>query len=564
MNQEVSSRTCRHVIHYVRRFRPDQVQALLEDLDAGHLNRDHAWASYQDANLLYQRAEKIFRRDDIMVEIGRSLNVYEHLGWAGWIFRLITKVRPAFALAVKRLNRQERTAALQILDHASHQVLIEARCREGCLRTRGACNFTKGFFYAILNHKKVHWANITETQCAVPIWEKGVIDHSLFSLHRGRILRRNLLTDVEEDMGPLAADGTFAFGGTVYGAASCIYEVVWVGYRSLWFKVLDYLFLRPQLFERIQRELLAKYEMAAKQYQQLQRTNQQLASLLKERTELNQTLEDRVAERTRELEYTVERLQALDRTKSDFLSVASHELRIPLTVIKGALSLLVSESDQLGPAVCQKYLHMAHKNCDRLSRLLNELLDLSRLESGSIRLDLKEVDLPQLVRETLDALRTAALSRELDLLAVVTEAMPGLTGDPGRLQRILENLVSNALKFTPPGGRVTVSLRPDGDFAEIIVADTGIGISASEQEAIFSKFYQVDTSLTREAGGVGLGLAIVKELVHMHDGVVWVESEMGVGSRFYVRLPLAGPSRARTASAERQYFDRPSFPGNQP
>lgn len=543
MIREISCRTSNTVIRYVKRYAPDQLGVLLEDYTEEMLTNERGWISYQTANTLYRRAEKIFNRDDIMLEIGRAASTLDSMGMAERLIRLILNVSASLNITAQYAHLLESISEVKVLERGPNRYLIEDRCYPGYVRTRGSCNYVKGLYHAILKSKNVHAGHIHEPHCAVPIWEKGVLDQHFFSLRGRNVIRKNLLTGEETDLGQLAPDNTFFYEGTLYGAPSCVYDITWDSPRNLGMWFLDYLILRPRLLAKIRSELLDKYEIIEKQNNHLRRTNQALANLLKERTEMNLNLEVKVGERTRELEYTVERLKELDQLKSNFLSVTSHELRTPLTVIKAALSLLLNEGHVMDGKRFQKYLNMAYDNCENLIRLIDDLLDFSRLESGRMNLELKGVNLPQLVSETLKDFRTSASSHQVDLSGELPVELPLVVASPVRIKQILANLISNAIKFTPAGGQVRVSLRQDGSFAELEVSDTGIGMSELQQKRVFSKFFQVDDSLTRETGGVGLGLALVKKLVEMHDGLVWVESKEGQGSHFFVRLPIRGPKR---------------------
>ncbi|MCK5218184.1 hypothetical protein KAR10_01600 [bacterium] len=299
------------------------------------------------------------------------------------------------------------------------------------------------------------------------------------------------------------------------------------------------------------------------QNQRLQHTNRKLAAELREQNKLMGEMEARIAERSQELEKALDQMKNLDALKSDFLSITSHELRTPLTIIRGALNLLQNEGDKLPPARFKKYLDMAEKNTGRLIQLINDLLDFSRVESGHLRLKISRVDMVRIIRESVEEFRELGDQRDLKIMKELAPNLPGLMGDRGRVKQVLNNLISNALKFTPVGGKITVNLRQDGIFLEIVVTDTGIGISRQDQEKIFNKFYQSNGSITRETTGVGLGLAIVKELVRLHKGRIWVESQVGQGSRFYVRLPLDGP-RDLESDADYNHNDNLEDVQNQP
>lgn len=557
MIKEISGRTSNTIVRYVQRFKPQGLPELCEDFDFDQLTDKRGWISYQTANLLYRRAEKIFNRDDIMLEIGRQSGSLHTLGVAEQVFRMATTVSKALSLSSRYANLFATVSRVSILGRRAGGMLIEDRCLPGYIRTRGSCNYVKGLFYTLLNRPHVHNSQVTETHCAVPIWEKGLLDGSYFTLEHGRIFRHSLLTAQSEDWGPLGADHTFSFGGTIYGASACVYDVRWQEQRHFWDRLFNVFFYRPQLLESIRAELMEEHKIIENQNDQLRQTNQALANLLKERTDLNTHLEDKVAERTRELGFTIERLKELDQMKSNFLSVTSHELRTPLTVIKGALSLFVAEGSQISPEKTNKYVTMATNNCDRLIKLIDELLDFSRLEAGAVNLDIKELDLLALAKDTLEEFRPLAAERALNLTSVLPPQLPHILAHPGRVKQVLSNLLSNAMKFTPAGGEVKVWLRRVDGFVEMLVADNGIGMNENQQKQAFSRFFQVDDSLTREVTGVGLGLAIVKELVEMHDGYIWVESEVGQGTRFFVRLPITGPKPGGVGLEKSSMYEAP-------
>jgi signal transduction histidine kinase len=541
--REISGRVSLSILQYVKDKAPDRLSAFFEDHDEEFLSNENEWISYQAANRLFRQAEITFARDDIMVEIGRESAWLGALGLTQRLIRLGTRVDVLINLAVQYMHLLDRVSQVRVQDRDPRRVVVEYRCLPGYVRTRGACNYHTGLFYSLLKGRSVHAGYVGETQCAVPIWEKGVLGHEHFFLRGGQLWRKDLLTGVEQEAGPLGPEGTYTHGGTVYGAPACVYHITWDEHRALWEWILDYLFFRPQLLARVRRELLGKYEIIERQNSHLRRTNQVLANLLKERTELNLNLELKVSERTRELAYTVEQLKELDQMKSNFLSVTSHELRTPLTVIKAALSLLLSEGHAMDPARYHKYLNMAYENSESLIKLIDNLLDFSRLESGRMVLELKGVNLPLLVQDTLKDFRSVAGIRHVELSGETPVEIPLVVCSPVRIKQILANLLSNALKFTPAGGWVKVLLRWDEEFVDLEVADNGIGMSEAQRKRIFSKFFQVDDSLTREVGGVGLGLALVKKLVEMHEGLVLVESKEGEGSRFIIRLPVRGPQQ---------------------
>ena len=255
--------------------------------------------------------------------------------------------------------------------------------------------------------------------------------------------------------------------------------------------------------------------------------------------ELTQHLEQRIAERTQELSIANERLQEHDRRRSLFLSVASHELRTPMTVIR---SFADNMRDGIAGPVSEQqltYLTRIGHNLSRLTRIINQLLDWSRLDSKKDVLHLTPVCVEATALLVADSLRTVAAEKTITIEIVHADGLPAVQGDPDKLEQILWNLVGNAIKFTPPGGRITVDFQttPEG-FVQTSVADTGCGIDPDHVEEIFHEFSKVP-SANPTAQGAQLGLFITKSLVTMHQGTIWVESTPGAGTRFYFTVPVA-------------------------
>jgi len=229
------------------------------------------------------------------------------------------------------------------------------------------------------------------------------------------------------------------------------------------------------------------------------------------------------------------RLKKLERNREEFVANVSHELRTPLSLIKGYTETLLDGAKD-NPEVSQKFLQTIDRNAERLKLLIEDLLTISELESGRIRLQLQPVALKPLVGKLCEDFKPRAASREVTLVNEV----PDLTAkaDSDRVQQVLSNLVDNAIKYGGAEGTVTIRGRTtEAGKIELCVADNGPGIPDDARERIFERFYRVDKARSREQGGTGLGLSIVKHIIQNHGGKVWVESELGKGSRFYFSLP---------------------------
>jgi len=233
----------------------------------------------------------------------------------------------------------------------------------------------------------------------------------------------------------------------------------------------------------------------------------------------------------------VTREREIDRMKSEFVSMVSHELRTPLTSIKGYVDLL--QADQVGTlnATQREFLNIVKANTDRLVQLINDLLDLSRIEARRIELQRQPLDLPRLVEGVVATLQPQLRAKQQELLLDLPPDLPPAWGDPDRVIQILTNLVSNAHKYTPAAGKITITARAQEAWVRVDVADTGIGLSREDQARLFSRFFRA-SSAARDVPGTGLGLAITRSLVELHGGDIWVESAPGQGSTFSFTLPV--------------------------
>ena len=238
-----------------------------------------------------------------------------------------------------------------------------------------------------------------------------------------------------------------------------------------------------------------------------------------------------------------ERLRELDRLKDEFISLVSHELRTPLTSIRGYLELLLDGGGGELSEDQARFLAVVDRNSKRLMHLVGDLLFLAQVEAGKLTLELGDVDLDDLVAECVEAAKPIADEKGIELGAVL-EPTPVMTGDRGRLGQVLDNLVSNALKFTPEGGSVCVRMATRDDEAVVEVEDTGIGISPEEQDQLFERFFRSSEATERAIPGTGLGLTIAKAIVERHGGSIEVESAPGEGTTVRVRLPVRSEKRA--------------------
>jgi two-component system phosphate regulon sensor histidine kinase PhoR len=228
------------------------------------------------------------------------------------------------------------------------------------------------------------------------------------------------------------------------------------------------------------------------------------------------------------------RVRRLETVRRDFISNVSHELRTPLASLK-ALTETLQSGALADPEVAPRFLGRISTEVDALTQMAQELLDLSRIESGQVPLKFFQLSPNQLLLAAVDRMKTQAERAHLNLHAECAENLPAILADKSRLEQVLVNLIHNAVKFTKPGGEVVLLAEAVDGGVRFAVKDTGIGIPSGDLTRIFERFYRVDKS--RAGGGTGLGLSIVKHIVEGHKGKVWAESEEGQGSTFYFVIP---------------------------
>jgi len=247
---------------------------------------------------------------------------------------------------------------------------------------------------------------------------------------------------------------------------------------------------------------------------------------------------DRLAEALEAQRDANTNLEKLDQTKSEFLSIVSHEFRTALTGIQGFSELI--RDGGLEPDEVRAYGGYIFNDADRVNRLIGDMLDLDRMESGRMTMRAGDVDINDIVMEAISRAVPSAVTVEFK--SDLDPRLPIVSGDRDRLIQVLSNLVNNAVKYSPDGGTVTLSSRVEGRFALISVTDTGLGIPQDEIGHVFERFRRVRSGAAQSIPGTGLGLTIVKQIVEMHGGKIWVESAVGHGSSFHFTVPLAPES----------------------
>ncbi len=261
---------------------------------------------------------------------------------------------------------------------------------------------------------------------------------------------------------------------------------------------------------------------------------------------------------TQELKTTNRKLQKLERLKSEFISIVSHELRTPLTAIKNAMDIILSGKAGEMTENIQKFVSMGKRNAIRLSGIINDLLDISKIEAGKMDFKFELTHIEPVIEYVKNNLTVVAKEKDLTLKYTPSEASPEIYADSNRLEQVLTNLVSNAIKFSPSAGTIEISSRVinarelqydhcfeedikklQGNYLQVCVEDQGIGIERKDLNHVFDKFAQIENSLSRQVGGSGLGLPIARQLMESHNGAIWCDSEINKGSRFYFVIPIA-------------------------
>lgn len=268
---------------------------------------------------------------------------------------------------------------------------------------------------------------------------------------------------------------------------------------------------------------------------------QRLSQDSRRRTALLQEQTDWLTRASGQLAAQNERLLELDRLKDEFVATASHELRTPLTSLSGYLEMSLDPAEGPLSPTRESHLRIVQRNADRLAALVDQLLFLARADSHPLELDRQPIDLADVLNEAAETARPAAAAKDISLI-IAGEPPQGVVADRPQLIKIVDNLVANAVKFTPEGGSVRLSARREGDTGVLEVTDTGLGIPHAEQSDLFNRFFRGTNAIEKAIPGSGLGLAISQVIAEAHGGTIELESTAGVGSTFRLVLPLAAPA----------------------
>ncbi|MFN3430171.1 MAG: response regulator [Candidatus Sericytochromatia bacterium] len=408
----------------------------------------------------------------------------------------------------------------------------------------------RGLLSQLLRHEGYRVSEAADGVEALALLAKGDVDLLLLDLQMPRMDGFEVLTR----LGSMADQNLPVLVVTAAAEREARLRALELGAQDFVTKPVDSQELRARI--RTLESLKVAHDRVVEQARALQAANDALVARQDELERLNAALRNdngrielEVARRTEALRAAMERLEAADRYKDEFLSVISHELRTPLNFIMGFASVI---ADELAGPITERqadYMDKILKGADRMLLLVNDLLDFARIRSGDFHLMPAETELGGVIDEVLATMAPLAEQKGVRLGAQVELAGP-MWVDGQRLAQVLTNLVDNGVKFTPTGGQVRIEASSTPDGLLMWVRDTGCGIAEADQPRLFHRFQQLDMGKTRRAGGVGLGLAICKAIVEAHGGNISLQSELGVGTAFHVSMPLARPiSAPRQASS---------------
>ncbi len=510
---EVSVRTTRSMLLYFERTygRARLEQAWTQmPLSLEYLDDLKNFISYAFLERFLSQLTEASGDPDFVDKAGRHIATPEGLGFAYYLLRSVGSPELAYRKTIELGATYNRVGHFTVEKSSPNELTLSYRSdvREN---HRLACRGRMANFCSFPTIWGLPEAKVEELQCQV----QGA-DSCRYHLSWQRRPPIDWRRWVGLGLG--AAVGGLSFGATPWAAGIALGAF----FGGAW--------LDARRFARNREELLRDNTAI------MSRSAEELQKRADEVFKANVELDKRVAERTADLEEALGRLRKVDQLKSEFFANVSHELRTPLTLILAPVEeQLASTRDPVTRAM----LSGVRGNSERLLRLIDDLLDLSRLEAGALTLTVGPVDLGGLAKSVGALMAQTAQARGIDLEVRVPPATPGLEGDLHRLEIVVTNLLGNALKFTPRGGKVTLEVKELPEGAELCVRDTGPGIPPNEVERIFERFYQVvgEASGQGAKGGVGIGLALAKQLAELHGGTLRAESAPGAGATFTLSLP---------------------------
>ena len=532
----VSCRVASAILRYAAANDLDP-DALCEGLNysRARLEDNRAWVDPATILELWQRLEQATHNPDIGLEVGLFAIRKNTLGPLTTIFRLTGSPAGFLQKADRYISYFDKFHQLQPLHIGDLSALVEMKSRDGLAQTHYDCAFTRGVLAGMPTLWKLPEAKVEEIRCAVPPDKASPIQGRMYRVDAESNVSSCDPQDPENwrPEGALGSDGAFPVGETVYGAGSCLYHLTWSKFTT------------SRWWQRIFPDRASLAETAGS----LEKDLRDIETMYEELSRVSSELELKVAERTesleqanRELAELAEKLKVQSRLKSQFIADLSHELRTLITAIVGFAELLTSGI--YGPlnakqnTACERIV----LNTRTLLHMINDLLDLSRLQAGRMEVMFGPVHVRQLVEEAMDTVSGLTEQKDLLIGVRIDPAAPLLiVSDKTKLKQMLLNLLSNAIKFTDRGHvTLRVNLRETGYIA-FTVEDTGRGIEQKDLPLLFDEYSRVGDRSKDENVGSGLGLYITKKMMELLGGRIEVASQVGAGSSFSLILPLQPP-----------------------
>jgi len=556
---ELSGIAMKTPLNYIgERFGWDVLEKFLRDtgMDFEYFGDHNNWISFEYAHSIFRKIVELAGDEKVCLDVGRRTVSPEGVGKAVWIaMKAVGNPSMVYKKIFDLGHIYNRVGVYKILSLTKTRMVLEYRPKKGYYETdKFICDYRVGNFTAIPTIWGLPPAKCREMSCNVDgaeactyefTWqEKNSYLYPMVGTALGATLAflYSRLLSPEQDLGFWTMSALLPLSGFLAGRLIDIRKT---------------LQQNEDVYQEQQEALEGSLASISDKYVELQESNKALESAHQELTLHKEHLEELVGERTQELEESkaqledsYEKLQALDKMKMHFFNNISHELRTPLALTLSPVEAMLQ--GEMGPLQEKQkaYLTNVHTNSLRLLKLINNLLDLAKLEEGKMTLAYGKYSLPEFIRKVVDSFKATGERRGLALEARGTPDMPQICFDRDKIEKVLINLIGNALKFTPAGGSVSVLWALEPEFVRISVQDTGPGIPEDAQDRLFDRFVQADDSASRQHGGTGIGLSLVKEITELHGGIVEGANRPEGGALFSFTIPLAEQEITETAETE--------------
>ncbi|MBI5180831.1 MAG: HAMP domain-containing histidine kinase [Nitrospirae bacterium] len=536
MDKDISCRLTSVVLKYIEREKGREgVEEYVKKvgLSEEYLNDHNNWLSFDTYTKQFEYAVEILGDKDASFKIGISSAERGNVGAVFVFVRGLANPHMSYRLLREIQNRFSRATNVDLLHLDNNRALIKSIVTHGHRMTKEACDFRKGIYASTPMAWDLPAAQIKERQCQAEGADSCIYEVSWTNRSAGYIAKSGLAAGLLFDI-------------VIYNYIPQFQQIDFMARTFLMLSIPLIGYFAGKIID-LRHTIKTNLLISAEQNEEIDRSMRLLEAKHEELELLNLGLEKKVEERTGELNKSnlelaeaLSRLKALDRMKSDFVSHVSHELRTPLASIKGSVDNMLDGITGMINDKQQQYLFRIKNNTDRLIRLINDLLDISRIESGKIKLRLQAVPIRDIIRDVKESLMPVAKEKDIEFVASDSEWNDlNVKADRDKLSQIFINLLDNAIKFSKTGGRIEIVLSAQNDdFIKASVIDYGMGIPEKDRENIFEKFYQIHSDLEVKAKGTGLGLAITKSLIELHGGKIWVNSKEGEGSDFSFTIPL--------------------------